>query len=98
MKKLLLILSFLPLLSLGQGGKTKKTSVKEDSKSDGYTITGNISGFPDGTTVSLLANNGMAESTSTMTNGKFTLKGKMEIPDFRVLAFNSQPPYIAMFI
>ena len=58
---------------------------------DGYTINGEVTGFPDGAYVSLLnAQTGAPEGETTIKANKFTLKGKMDNPDFKILLFNRQ--------
>ncbi len=69
------------------------------SFSQGYTITGSVKGFPDGTTVDLInGNSGAPEQTAIIKDGKFTLSGKVQFPDFKVIAFNKEQPYVPMFL
>ncbi len=98
MKKYLLALSLLPLTGFAQSqnGTTKVTSV---TMADGYSITGNITGFPDNTSIDVInPNTGASEASGKIVNGQFSLNGKMTAPDFRILAINSQPPYLSIFL
>jgi thiol-disulfide isomerase/thioredoxin len=66
---------------------------------DEYLITGTITGYPDNTSIDLLnPNNGTPEANGKIVGGKFTLKGKVPFPDFKILAINSQPPYLSLFL
>ena len=66
---------------------------------DGFFIEGDIKGFADGTSVALLnGQTGKPENETTIKEGKFSFKGKMQMPDFRILFFNKQPPYITLFL
>ncbi len=98
MKKYLLAFSLLPLISLAQNQNeaTKATSVL---MSDGYSITGSISGFPDNTSIDIInPNSGASEASGKIVKGQFSLAGKMTAPDFRIVAINSQPPYLSIFL
>ena len=104
MKKLLLILCSLPVLAYAQTNtkKIKAKTVAEASPlvkpADEFLITGTITGYPDNTSIDLLNNNGTPEASGKIVAGKFSLKGKMPFPDFKVLAVNSQPPYLSLFL
>ncbi|MEO7264938.1 MAG: TlpA disulfide reductase family protein [Ferruginibacter sp.] len=110
MKKIVILLMLAPLITMAQVKKssknsaTKKTTIKKTTvipivKTDGYIIIGNISGVADGTTVELLnANNGAPETSAKVTNGKFTLSGKLDMPDFKVIAFDRQQPFLTIFL
>jgi peroxiredoxin len=106
MKKLLFIILVLPVCVIAQTtAKTKpttpvkKTPAAEVKPIDGFVINGEVTGFPDGTNVALLnVQTGAAESESLMSGNKFVLKGKLNEPDFKVILFNKQPPYIALFL
>ncbi|MEO6490843.1 MAG: hypothetical protein ABIO04_12945, partial [Ferruginibacter sp.] len=88
MKKYFLFVTLVPCLAIAQNAQTgapKKAIIKTVKPADGYLIMGNIKGFTDGTTVSLLnGSNGTPEATSQIVNEKFTLTGKSEIADFKV--------------
>ncbi len=106
MKKLLLIILVCPLLAVAQNttkakatSPVKKTPAAELKPVDGFVISGDVTGFPDGTSVALLnVQTGAAESESIMSGNTFRLKGKLTEPDFKVIMFNKQPPYIALFL
>jgi hypothetical protein len=79
------------------GLKTNET-VKKTVATD-FTINGTVTGFTEGTTVEFLnGQTGATELSTTTKDGKFILKGKMERPDFRIVIFNRQPPYITLFM
>lgn len=86
MKHILFLLFALPLFVSAQ-------------KNDGYVISGTITGYPDGTVVDLLnGNNGAPEKTGKISDGKFELKGKVDVPDIKLLSFNKEGNYIPMFL
>ena len=79
--------------------KPKTAVVAQPKPTDGFTINGDVQGFPEGTTVELL--NGMSGATEQQTNikgNKFAFKGKMETPDFKIILFDRKPPYITLFL
>lgn len=86
--------------------KTKDVTVKQNTNTptavkqdEGFVIVGHVTGYPDGTTVSLHnGNNGAQELTSQVVNDKFTFSGKVEKPDFKVVVFNNKAPYITIFL
>lgn len=87
MKSLFLFLIAVPFFAFPQ------------SKPGGYEITGNISGYPDGTSVSFLnQQTNTLEKQATIEKGKFTIKGQLEEPSFIVLVLAEQPPAVPMFI
>ena len=111
MKKYFLLFLLAPAFSFAQVKKvaTKKPVskpkttlakvVEETKPADGFLIKGDVTGFADGTTVSLVnANTGAPEATTKVVKGKFSLTGKSPTPDFKVIAFNEQPPYITIFL
>ncbi|MEO7044208.1 MAG: AhpC/TSA family protein [Ferruginibacter sp.] len=111
MKKFFLLLLLLPSLVFAQVKKTKttvkkapaKTTVAKQSESkqvtDGFTINGTITGYPDNTTVNLLnPNTGAKESSAVIIKNKFKLTGKTPFPDFKVLQVNNEQRYITLFL
>jgi peroxiredoxin len=99
MKYLILLLLF-PLFGIAQKPAPKKIKViGVQTKRDNYIINGEVKDYADGTLVSLLnAQTGTAEVYAIINKGKFTLKGKMARPDFRLLMFDNKPPYISLFL
>jgi peroxiredoxin len=101
MKKFLLLALFMPVLVFGQS-KTKTTVKKTNPVSktkDSYTVTGLTTGFPDGTVVDLMnGNSGQPEGSTSVNGGKFTFAGKVDYPDYKLIAFNKQPPYVSFFL
>ena len=76
-----------------------KTGIVPPAPLDGFLISGDIKGLPDGTVVSLLnGQTGASEGETTISKEKFTFKGKLQYPDFKLLMFNKQPPYATIFL
>ncbi|MGF2411280.1 MAG: redoxin domain-containing protein [Ferruginibacter sp.] len=64
-----------------------------------FFINGEIKGIADGTPVSLLnAQTGVPEAEAIISKERFTLKGKLPSPDFKLVMFNKQPPYTTIFL
>lgn len=64
-----------------------------------FKITGNITGYPDGTVVDLInGNNGTPEKSVTLKNGTFELTGNVPHPDIKLLSFNKEPNYIPFYV
>lgn len=106
MKQVLLIIMLLPLLVKAQvKAKTKPVAPVKKAAAivpvprDGFTIQGEITGFADGTSVALLnGQTGAPESETTISKNKFVFKGKVATPDFKIILFNKQPPYVTLFL
>ena len=110
MKKYLLIILLLPVSVVGQQTKVpaKKSGVvvkkeaadkKEAKPVDGFQVTGNVSGYPDGTPVSLHnGNTGALEFSGQVNSNTFTLSGKLDNPDIKVLVINNKQPYKVIFL
>jgi peroxiredoxin len=85
-----------------------KTSAKTPAKTGAaattpaaaeFNINGTVTGFTDGTTVEFLnGQTGATEQSTTLKGGKFSFKGKMERPEFKIILFNRQQPYITVFL
>src|SRR5690242_11904571 len=87
MKSLFLFLIAIPFFAVSQ------------TPQGGYEITGNITGYPDGTAVSFLnQQTNTLEKQATIQNGKFSIKGRLEEPSFIILVLADQPPAVPMFI
>ncbi|HMO61564.1 MAG TPA: TlpA disulfide reductase family protein [Ferruginibacter sp.] len=99
--KIFLILVFLCPLALAAQTKTKtvqKTNTVAAQPS-GFTIEGKVTGYADGTPVSLLnGQTGTSEAETTIQQGAFVLKGRVEAPDFKIIIFNRQQPYLTLFL
>ncbi len=106
MQRIFLFLFLLPLFSIAQvkpKPKTKpaaKPAVTAKAKAaDGFSISGTVTGFPDGTKVELLnGQTGETEITSAVMQNKFSFKGKLNKPDFKIILFNRQAPYVTLFL
>ena len=105
MKRIFLLLLVLPLFIVAQTNKKvtpkskTKVAIKPTVANDGFTITGQMKGFADGTTVALLnGQTGVAEVETVINKEKFILKGKVISPEFKILLFNKQPPYTNLFL
>lgn len=96
----------LPLLITAQTKSTsksktpvKKVGVIQSKQLDGFVINGEVTGLADGTTVALLnGQTGAPETETKVFNNKFTLKGKVSAPDFKVILFDKKPPYLTLFL
>lgn len=106
MKRIFFILLALPLMITAQT-KTKakpptpvkKVAAVQTKPVDGFIINGEVTGFTDGTIVALLnGQTGVPETETTITKNKFIFKGKVAAPDFKVILFNKQPPYLTLFL
>jgi len=87
MKSLFLILIFVPFFGFSQ------------SASKEFEISGNVTGYPDGTSVSFLnQQTNTPEKQATIEKGKFTINGQLPEPSFIILIFADQPPAIPLFI
>ncbi|MEO9099132.1 MAG: TlpA disulfide reductase family protein [Ginsengibacter sp.] len=87
MKSLFLLFIALPFFAFSQ------------SSSKGYEISGNVSGYPDGTAVSFLnQQTNTPEKQTNIENGKFIIKGNLPEPSFIILIFADQPPAVPLFL
>ena len=87
MKKLFFLLILFPFLGFSQ------------SSSNSFEISGDVTGYENGTAVSFLnQQTQVPEKQTTIENGKFIIKGQLTEPSFIVLVFGDQPPAIPMFI
>ena len=94
MKRIFFLFVLLPFLGTAQ---TSANAI--NNSTGGYEISGNISGYPDGTTVSFLnQQTGVPEKQTTFQNGKFEVKGQLTEPSFIILVFGDQPPAVPLFI
>jgi len=80
--------------------KFKAESVKDQQQPvGGFIISGQVTGFSDGTPVSFLNDQtGQPEKQTTIQGGKFVIKGKMEQPAFKGLIFANAQPLIPLFL
>ncbi len=87
MKSLFLFFIIVPFFAFSQ------------STSKGFEISGNVTGYADGTSVSFLNQQTQTpEKQATIEKGKFTIKGQLAEPSFIILIFADQPPAIPLFI
>src|ERR1017187_1343697 len=94
MKKIFILLIAVPFFSFSQTKKKAETPVE-----NGFVITGDVTGFSNGTSVSFLNDQtGQPEKQTTIENGKFIIKGQVSQPSFKVLIFGDQPPAIPLFL
>ncbi len=99
--RIFLLLLLLPFFTIAQTKQKATPKIKSNTATTGnsYTINGNVKGFADGTNVALLnGQTGAIESESSVNKEKFILTGKVASPDFKVLLFNKQPPYVTIFL
>src|SRR5882757_5114648 len=94
MNKIFMLLIILPVLSFSQTKKAVETHLE-----NGFVITGNVTGFTNGTSVSFLnEQTNLPEKQATIENGKFVIKGQMREPGFKGLIFGDQPPVVPLFL
>jgi thiol-disulfide isomerase/thioredoxin len=87
MKRIFYLFFLLPFFSFAQ------------TPGDGFEISGDLTGYADGTSVSFLNDQtGVPEKQASIEKGKFLIKGKVAEPSFRVLVFGDQPPAIPLFL
>ncbi|UEG49347.1 AhpC/TSA family protein [Ferruginibacter lapsinanis] len=102
MKKFLLLVLFTPLLTFSQTHKKyvkKHTAVRSKKAADEFIINGTLKGFTDGTKIALLnGRTGVQEAETKINKNKFSFKGKLGQPDFKILLINNTPPYLVMFL
>lgn len=105
MKRALIIVFLLPLLATAQVKPKAKAAAKPKATAaakktaDSFVINGEVKGYPDGTHVSLLnGSTGVAELETSISGGKFSFTGKQPTPEFKIVLFNNQPPYITLFL
>jgi thiol-disulfide isomerase/thioredoxin len=106
MKKYLFLACFIPFFATAQKAKVKKTVKSKTTKiapvkvdnADGFVI--NVTtDYPDGTFFEMLnGSSGASEQSTPVKNGKFSFKGKVASPDFKLIGENGKPPFATMFI
>ena len=85
MKNLLLLLFCLPMLAFAQNNS--------------FVIKGKLKGITDGKEIMIInGNTGMPENSVKVMNETFEMKGSLASPDFKILAFNAQEPYITLLL
>ena len=102
MKKILLIGLLFPLLVTAQKktvSKTKAKVVAAEKEAGGFTINGEVTGFADGTKLALLnGTSGQPEQNSGIYQNKFSFKGKLDKPAFKIILIDNKPPYLTLFL
>jgi len=104
MRRIFLLCLLVPVLSVAQvkpkpKPKPAAKTITQAKPVDGFVVSGDVQGFPEGTKVELLnGRTGETELTSTVKANKFVFRGKMEKPDFKIVLFNRQAPYITLFL
>lgn len=94
MKKIFVLLLIVPFFCFSQTKAKTQAPVE-----NGFVITGNITGYANGTSVSFLNDQtGQPEKQTTIENDKFVIKGQVPQPSFKVLVFGDQPPAIPLFL
>ncbi len=106
MKKIALAALLFPAILTAQVKKTTKpnpaavTEKKEGTRqAGGFVIEGELTGFADGTKIALLnGQTGAPELTSSIDKNKFTFKGKLDKPAFKIIIADNKPPYLTLFL
>ena len=90
MKQFFLFFVLIPFFSTAQISKPEKNS---------FEISGKVTGYEDGTSVSFLNDQtGQPEKQTSIEKGSFSIKGKLDAPTFKVLVFGDQPPVVPIFL
>ena len=101
MKKLFYFLLLISVSSFAQKKAKKFVSpvVKTVKSIDGFLINGELTGFAEGTAISLLnGQTGAPEAESVIKGNHFSFKGKVENPEFKIILINKKPPYLTIFL
>ena len=106
MKRLVLVLVCIPAFLFAQNKPSGKSRTKPaatvkpaSQDADGFVIEGTVTGYPDGTKISLLnGQTGQPEQQGGIYQNKFRFTGKVAVPSFKVILVNQQPPYLTLFI
>jgi peroxiredoxin len=94
MTKIFILFFAIPFFGFSQTKKTIETSAE-----NGFVISGTVTGFPDGTSVSFLnEQTNLPEKQTTIEKGKFIIKGQMNEPGFKGMIFGDQPPVVPLFL
>ena len=65
----------------------------------GFTIDGEVTGFAEGTGISILnGQTGAPESETTIKANHFSLRGKVDAPEFKIVMVDKKPPYLTIFL
>ena len=95
MKRIIYLFFVLPIFAFSQ----VKPSEKKEAADQGFEISGDVTGYDDGTSVSFLNDQtGLPEKQTTIEKGKFFIKGQLTEPSFKVLVFGDQPPVVPLFL
>jgi peroxiredoxin len=65
-----------------------KTNVAVKPEAAEFNINGTLTGYAEGTAVELLSGQGAPEQSTVLKGGKFSFKGKMPTPDFKIIILN----------
>jgi len=101
MKQIFLLVLLFPLFGTSQKKPSAKVSAKPIAVkiADGYEITGEVKGVVDGTSIGMLnGQTGAPELETTVKDGKFSFKGKLPVPDFKIIIIEKKPPYLTLFL
>ena len=79
--------------------KDKSKSPAAPLVSDGFTIEGEVTGFADGTGISIInGQTGAPESETTIKVNHFSFRGKVDAPEFKIIMVDKKPPYLTIFL
>ena len=110
MRPIFLLFFLLPVFTLAQKTPVAKSKTVTKPKTavasqpapaqTGFTISGEIAGYADGTIVDLInGGTSQTEASTTLMSNKFFFKGgNMSKPDFKIILINKQAPYITLFL
>lgn len=100
-KIILLLASILPVLTFAQPVSKKAPLPKQTVSipAVGFVIEGMVKGYSDGTPISLLnGQTGAPEFESVIKTNRFSFKGKVETPEFKIILIDKKPPYLTIFL
>jgi len=101
MKRLLYLALLIPVCSIAQL-KPKKVlppTNKMAKAVDGFLIEGIITGFPEGTAISILnGQTGAPDAESAIKDNHFSFNGKVSDPEFKIIIVDKKPPYLTIFL
>lgn len=94
MKRIIILFFVIPFFALSQTKKAIETHTE-----NGFVISGTVTGFADGTSVSFLnEQTNLPEKQTSIEKGKFVIKGQMSEPGFKGLVFGDEPPVVPLFL
>lgn len=99
MKHILFLFLLIPVFTFAQQNKLATTKANNANATTGFTIVGEIAGYPEGTEVDLVnGQTGAIEMSTKLSNRTFFFKGAVDKPEFKIILFEKKPPFITVFL